>query len=525
MTSLRVETDTGIPMGDGIVLRADVLRPSRPGRYPAIVYRTPYDRTSFASVSLQVHALRMAASGYAVVLQDVRGRFGSPGRFEPFVNEQSDGVDTIHWAAEQPWCNGRVGTAGISYNAFAQLATATAAPEPLRAWIPGLTPFDVRTSWIRDGEALNYGFHLAWMLGGIAPVDPRTPDPGAALEAYSDPASVARRDPAEQPELAASPSARAYFQWLEADDPYPDDERVPGPGDLGAVRAPALVMAGLYDVFQPGSFELHRALGAEAGHPSHALVAGPWDHTGLPFKRRAGDRDHGPGAMLDYHELQRAWMDAHLRDREPFDDVCRVFTTGAAEWEGHEQWPPPGTTRSFELNADGSLGSPGPGGEAALTVDAGDPTPSLGGRAYPWEPLLRPGSFDQRPREARPDVLVFTSDRLDRPYRITGPVTVETVVASDAGGTDVVAMLCDVASSGASWNIADGVRRVRGRIGEPANARVSLGHAAHEFRRGHRIRVSLSAAAFPRYDVFGGPGRRVFLTGPGYSRLIVREVG
>jgi putative CocE/NonD family hydrolase len=524
MTTLSIDMDTGMAMSDGVVLRSDVIRPSGPGRHPALIFRTPYDRSTFASVSLQVHALRMARAGYAVVLQDVRGRFGSPGVFEPFVNEQSDGVDTIHGVAEQPWCDGKVGTVGISYNGFSQIATAAAAPEPLAAWIPGLTPFDVRRSWIREGDVFNYGFNLAWMLGSIGSVDKRTPDPAALIAAFSDPFGSASRRPTNQPELTSAPVADAFFAWLGADDPYPGDSRIPAPGGLGDVAAPALVVAGWFDIFQPGSLDLFDALGAETAELGHRLVAGPWDHSGLPFKRRAGDRDHGIPAMLDYHALQRGWFDAHLRGADLPESGRDIFVTGSNRWEDLGGWPPPGETRSWDLNPDGTMSTTGHGGEVAITLDIDDPTPALGGRPYPWEPLMRSGSFDQRPREERADVAVFTSEPLEHPVRAIGSVTVETVVVPETHGTDVTVTVSDVDAAGVSWNVADGIRRVRGASGEMLNARVSLGSVAHEFSAGHRIRVSLAAAAFPRYDMYGGSGTRVFLTGPGYSRLRVTEV-
>ena len=118
MRTTTIDHDIAMPAADGVVLLGDVLRPAGGGRHPTIVMRTAYDRTSYASVSLQVHAMRVAAHGYAVVLQDVRGRYGSEGEFVPFVNEQRDGVATLEWITSQPWSNGVVAGAGISYNAF-----------------------------------------------------------------------------------------------------------------------------------------------------------------------------------------------------------------------------------------------------------------------------------------------------------------------------------------------------------------------------------------------------------------------
>ena len=168
MLSVSVDLGIDVPMSDGTGLATDVIRPTGGGPAPAVVVRTPYNRRTPASRSLQVDGLRLAEAGYAVVIQDVRGRFASGGHFEPFVNEQDDGVDTVEWAAAQPWCNGRVGMAGTSYLGFCQLATAVRRPEPLQAIMPGLTPCDVRDGWIRESGEANHGFNLAWILGAPA---------------------------------------------------------------------------------------------------------------------------------------------------------------------------------------------------------------------------------------------------------------------------------------------------------------------------------------------------------------------
>lgn len=512
MASLTVDGEVGVPVGKDVELVADVIRPSGPGRHPAVLMRTPYDRTSYASVGLQVNALRLARAGYAVVLQDVRGRFASSGEFAPFLNEQADGIATIEWIVGQPWSNGLVGMAGISYNAFAQLAVAVRDPEPLGAWVPALGPFDVRTSWIREGGAFNYGFHLAWGLGSVL-----GGGPGAAL---ADPMGTALRGVEGQVELHRE--AAWFGRWAAADDPYPGDPRVPGSGDLASVGAPALVVAGWYDLFQPGTIELYRALEGETTH-RHSLVVGPWDHSGLPLSRRSGDVDFGMEAGSDLHELQLAWFDHHLRGGDPPASPVRIFVTGINRWESLDGWPPPGDSVAWYPGPGGVLDPSGTGdGEIVMTLDAGRAPPALGGRVFPWEPVLRPGGFDQNARRARPDVAAFTSAPLARPLLAMGPVGMEVAVASSVGGTDVCAVLVDVAPDGSAINVADGVVRTVVPPGEVVTVRLSLGDVAHRFGAGHRLGVDLSAAAFPRYDLAFAPGDRTLHLG--HTRLVLPEV-
>ncbi len=487
MHSLSVELGIDVPMSDGTRLATDVIRPAGGGPVPAVVVRTPYNRSTPASRGLQIDALGLAEAGYAVVIQDVRGRFASGGDFEPFVNEQDDGVDTVEWVAEQPWCNGRVGMAGISYLGFCQLAAAVRRPEPLQAIMPGLTPCDVRDGWIRENGEANHGFNLAWILGVLLPVDPRMADPAGALDAWARPGATAAGGSAVNQLIAASPLAGAWLEWNRPD-PYAEVPSIPIRDSIAGVPIPALVVAGWFDVFQPSTFELSGALA------NSVLVAGPWGHSGLPLARDAGARDHGGTAAFDLNGAQRAFLDRHLRDADTAAAKAAVFVTGANRWESLPAWPPRTTRLALFPGAGGQLLEAA--GEATVDVglDAEDPTPSVGGRVFPWAPDLVPGPFDQSVRDARGDVLTFTSEPLPTVVTVAGPVTL--TVATDAERPEgmVFTTLSDMGPDAAVWNVADGGAAVTG-----LSTRVDLGHAAHQFSVGHRVRLTLSFGAFPRY--------------------------
>ncbi len=511
MATTTIDHSVTMPTEDGVRLQGDVLRPAGAGSYPTIVMRTPYDRTTYASVSLQVHALRLAEAGYAVVLQDVRGRFGSGGRFEPFVNEQRDGLATIEWITSQPWSNGIVAGGGVSYNAFCQQAVARAGHSAFGAWVPGLGPADVRTTWIRQGDAFNYGFHLSWALGGVV---------AEASTAWEDPVATARRGPLDQPELRQSAAGDFYFEWLRRRDPYPDTSAVPRTEDLADVASPALVLAGMYDVFHHGSVGLYGAISSRSGH-HHSLVLGPWDHSGLPLGRRSGDADFGPSASLDLGTLQAEWYDVHLRGTGEAPPRVRVFVTGASEWLNLPGWPPPAS--DWTLEPDGSFGlveSADPT-VVKLQLDPNDPTPTVGGRVFPWEPVMRPGAFDQSWAAHRDDVLVFTSDPLTEPTRVVGLAKLDVTVGGSEAGSDVHAVVCDVSPDGSAWNVADGVARLHSAHPDAVPASVDLGAVAHEFRPGHRVQVAIAAGSFPRFDAFHWRGHRLFQLGGGATRLVL----
>ena len=497
---MSVDVGIDVPMSDGTTLATDVIRPAGDGSVPSVVVRTPYDRRTPATRSLQVNALGLAEAGYGVVIQDVRGRYASGGDFEPFVREQSDGVDTIDWVAGQPWCNGRVGMAGISYLGFCQLAAATGDSEPLEAIIPSLTPCDVRDGWFSEGGEPSHGFNLAWMLGALLPADRRMADPAGALDAWARPRATAAAGSAIERLIAASPLAGAWEEW-NAPAPYSGNLSIPTRSSITGVTIPALVVAGWFDLFQTSTFELHHAL-AES-----VLVAGPWGHGGLPLARGAGARDHGPAAAFDLGGAQRAFLDRHLRDAEVETPWASVFVTGANRWESLAAWPPDTSQLALFPSAGGQLCDTASDALIDVGLDTEDPTPSVGGRVFPWQPDLVPGPFDQRERDARGDVAVFTSEPLPAAVTIAGPVTLTVAGGGERPEGMVFATLSDVGPGAAAWNVADG----GAAVAEPATV-VELGHAAHEFGLGHRVRLSVSFGAYPRFRWRpGSGGRRIAL--------------
>jgi uncharacterized protein len=499
---LNIDTEVTVPAADGCALATTVVRPAGPGSWPAVLVRTPYDRKTYASLTLQVHAPALAEAGYAVVLQDVRGRGGSEGSFEPFVNERSDGLDTVEWLTSQPWCDGNVGLAGISYNAFAQLAIATGNPAGVECWVPGLAAADVRTTWIRRGGVLDYGFHLAWGLGSIASTDSRTEMPERLLDEFDDPVGTARRDPADQVEMRSTPAGEWFFDWLRSPDPYPDNTAVPGLDQISAVSAPALVVGGWFDVFAQGSIELFRLLRSGPAGDGHRLVMGPWDHSGLPLGRRAGDRDFGRRAIVDLHELQMKWLDRYLKGGEDFGSD-RIFVTGRNRWE-EVDWPLSTVEHSFELGSD--LRTPSAERRAIeVMVDPSSPTPSPGGAVFPWEPSLRPGAFDQRSRRSRPDVVSFETQPLSSEMLTAGVPVLSLPVTGSPRGAPVHACLVEVAPSGPVWNISDGVGAIDTSTGV---ASIELGPVAHQFSAGSSIGIDIAFAADVRLAPVE-PGRRV----------------
>jgi putative CocE/NonD family hydrolase len=186
-TTFTLERDLPVPMRDGVILRADVYRPAGASRYPALLQRTPYDKSATSTMARLI--LRATEAGYAVVTQDLRGRFLSDGEFHPFVNEKDDGFDTLSWLADQPWCDGRVGMYNQSYVGLTQWQAAMSGHEALRAIVPTVTACDYHNGWTYQGGAFGLSFNYSWVMSHLLYDTVRrstNPDRKALIDGYVD---------------------------------------------------------------------------------------------------------------------------------------------------------------------------------------------------------------------------------------------------------------------------------------------------------------------------------------------------
>jgi putative CocE/NonD family hydrolase len=341
--SLQTEFNVAVPMRDGVVLRADIYRPSGTGRHPVLVYRTPYGKTD-AARSYGTHVAAVAR-GYAVVLQDVRGRYDSDGTFDAYRQEGRDGYDTIEWAAAQPWSNGRVGTYGLSYPGAVQWLAALEAPPHLLAMAPAMTYSSPRAFFYTNGIFdLSW---LPWIYVNIAPDTrrrlglPGPTDEDAAAQGWSKVADAYRswRPLRDLPWLRRE--APFYFEWLEhpPEDSWWDWAELRG--RHGRVNAAVLNLSGWYDDgygTEGAVTNFNGLVASRAGdHDARThLVLGPWVHgVANVGKREVGELDFGPAAALDYDGLVLDFFDRYLREiPNAFVDALPVrhFVMGANEW-------------------------------------------------------------------------------------------------------------------------------------------------------------------------------------------------
>ncbi|HEV8196219.1 MAG TPA: CocE/NonD family hydrolase [Gemmatimonadales bacterium] len=523
-----VERNVAVPMRDGVELRAIVARPADLGRFPVLVYRTPYGKDR----ALESYATwrKAVARGYAVVLQDVRGRYASAGTFDPYRQEGRDGYDTIEWAATQPWSTGAVGTFGLSYPGAVQWLAAVETPPHLRAMVPAMT-YASPSNFFYSGGVFDLSWPT-WIWTNISAdararanlPGPRTGADAAAAWREIGAGVLARLPLTDQHELRDI--APWYFEWMS----HPPGDSwwnwAALEGKFSRVQAAVLNLSGWHDEAYGPDGALNNFLGmrSAAGKPAPPaprMIIGPWVH-GLggindhSAQAKSGDRVFGEGAGIDYDEQVLRWMDRWVKgvangvESEP---AVQVYVMGEGRWYTGDRWPLPGTTpRTLYL---GPGGAAGPGALTAQPPAAPGTTSFVSDPAAPVTDAYfgRSGAHDYRALAERSDVAVFETAPLTEDLRVVGALTAEVFVSVDAKDTDLWTHVQDVAPDGTAWNLMSpglNVLRASYRNGGPVRElltpgrvyRLRLDHllTGNLFRQGHRIRVVLSTAFMPNFS-------------------------
>ncbi|MFI6503305.1 CocE/NonD family hydrolase [Nonomuraea typhae] len=488
-----------VPMSDGVRLAADVYRPRRAGPLPAVLVRTPYGKHR---MDARVMAGVLARRGLQVVVGDARGVFGSGGRFHAFHQEKDDGRDTAAWVRAQPWCDGRLASAGPSYPGYMQWALGAHADPPLEAMCLGVTASQFVSSFYPGGVP-GLDNLLTW---------------AAALETQELPWRPLRDRrvrramtslPLLEADVAATGRRSRFFREVVRHAEPGDRFWEPTDHSLPALRmeTPTSMVTGWYDLFLRPQLADFTAL-RKAGRISRITI-GPWAH----------DLSAIRACILD----AASWLGAHLlgdgaqNHRAP----VRLYLQHAGTWLDLPSWPPPGVTyRTLRLGPGLGESARPCAGPARFVYDPAGPTPTAGG------PMLTGGRRQQDNLliERRPDVLVHTGPALTRDLDVVGPVTATVDVRTSSGHGDVFVRLCDVDRSGVSRNVTDGIVRLRPGDSAPdrdgvVRAEVELDPTAYRFRRGHRLRVQVSGGAFPRFARNHGTGE------PAAEAVAVKRIG
>jgi uncharacterized protein len=516
-----IQRGVAMKMRDGVILRADVYRPTADGKFPVLLTRTPYDKTNNLGI-----CMRVAAAGYVCVSQDVRGRFASEGEWYPFKHESEDGFDTIEWLAHQPWSTGVIGMWGASYVGATQMLAALTKPPHLAGIFPIVTASDYHENWTYQGGAFEQWFNESWTsglaedtmrrnLGGIEkPLEwvntlPLGDYPVFKTEGVANPAPYFQ-------DWLAHPNYEDYWkQWsIEA--------------DYSRIQVPAFHIGAWYDIFLQGTLRNYRGMKAGAGmefaRKQQRMIVEIGGHAGSGQK--IGDVDFGANAPWDETALMLRWYDflfKNINNGMENEKPVRVFTMGSNVWRNFDDWPPPDarTQKMFLHSAGKANGSDGVGSltmtapganEIADTYvyDPSNPVQTRGGPLCCRADLLSPGPKDQTDIEKRHDILIYTTEPLTQDLDATGPVTIELFVKSSTVDTDFTAKLVDVHPDGFAQNITEGILRMRYRDSREKPAKITpaqvykitvdLVATSNVFLAGHRLRVEISSSNYPRFD-------------------------
>ena len=508
--------DVKVPMRDGVNLSADIYLPKAQGPFPTVLMRTPYSNNMPQAIE-RGHTL--ANSGYACVIQDVRGRWDSDGDFYAFYNEGPDGYDTQEWIGRQEWSTGKVGMAGGSYLGLVQWTSAPYGSEFLKAMAPRVIFWDFHEGLLHPGGALQLNVAITRGMRSNA----RT----AQSIDYHNWTEVFNSLPLSQMDEAAGRNVNFWKDWIEhwTYDDYWDKVNVEKKRD--DIAAPALNMGGWYDVFAQHSFRLFNGLRLHGKTPESRqsrLIVGPWVH-GLSISQRTGDIDFGADSMVDLDSLETRWFDYWLKgiDNGIVDEPpLRLFIMGINEWRDENEWPLARTDwQKWYLHSDngansvlgdGGLSPEAPGDESPdkFVYDPRFPVQTLGGNTCCSPHIVPWGPQDQRPAEARQDVLCYTTPPMEADMEVTGPIKVVLYAATDGLDTDWTAKLVDVSPTGYAKNLCDGIIRARYREGLSvpklleANRvyeyEIDVAVTGNVFLKGHSIRLDISSSNFPRFD-------------------------
>ncbi len=527
----RLMLNIPVPMRDGVNLSADIWLPDSSqgdGPWPVLLLRTIYDNQEARYMGWTREFIKR---GYVVVAQDCRGRGDSGGEWEPYVCEYEDGFDTHEWVGEQTWCDGNIGTFGLSYPGFTQTLPAALRSSYLKAVAPIASQQD-NYGHHRINGVIHHSVSLTFlnMLGHSMQSE--------SLKHY-DQMEFFKGLPIDTAMEVITPTHPYYKGVVEHEqyDEWWDSYSLRN--KYGEMEVPSLFITGWFDSLSHENFKLFngwsKGARTEDARKKTKLIVGPWSHQVSPWGRvpmgengEYQDRAFGKGALWDIIDMHTHWYDQQLKgvdtgiDDEP---PIKLFVMGANEWRYEHEWPLARTEwMKFYLHSNGDAAQVGDDGWLSTSLpaygetpdrfayDPADPVPSWGAQYQSFDLC---GPRDRSEIEQRADVLTFTTETLTADIEVTGPISATIWASSDAIDTDFTAALIDVEPAGDGTGpqaiiLCEGIVRARFRNGtdnpemmtpgEAYELEIDMWDTSNLFKAGHRIRIEISSSNFPRYN-------------------------
>lgn len=446
----RVATPHAVTTADGTQLATDVYLPEQLPA-PVVVTRTPYDRST-----LRAHGRGWTRRGIAFVAQDVRGRYGSEGTWDPYCREDVDGAATLRWVHQQTWCDGHVFPAGASYGSFTAWSAAIQAPDLVSGVISEVPAAGLRAANVEPSGILRLAEYRGW---------------------WSEHAKSRTSRPRSTAALSHLPVAEMDAHWWSALASSPVEVL-----DLTNCAVPSLHIGGWYDLFLPQTLQQWNSVGSRhTSRPPKTLVIGPWTHE---LSRRdshsAGGRDHGPDSQLRLGDLQADWITSVTGG--VVASSAKVFLIGGGRWLN--RWPASTSVLRLFTTVDRTLHRDPPDADSRhhFTDNPAMPFPSL------------PPSHDRSILDGRPEALSFRSDVLTKRVVIVGTPIAYLSASSTAPQTDWIVRLVHRLPDGQALDISSGTA-----ISTNSTAlAISMTPTALVVESGSRLEFHISSSDFPR---------------------------
>jgi len=486
--SAQTKTTVLVPMKDGVKLATDIYQLATQKTGPVILIRTPYQKEGIRSI-----AKYFATKNFIVVVQDVRGKYSSEGKFIPFINEARDGKVTLDWLSQQKWCDGNIGMWGSSYLGYSALRL-TAANHPnlksifnISGWIDG---FKVNS----PGGAFHQMLIVPWLLNEGQKTRKSVKN--------MDFETIFKHTPMIEvlPNLhfETQKGRRISLQDLNPDFAYQK------------TNVPVMHWSGWYDFVANATIDAYTSL-KKHGKGKQYMVLGPWYHNQWYHENpMVGDYAVKKNAQAKLKYLLDqviVWFEQTLRGKSlPSSLPVKYYVLFEDAWKTTQQWPPINSQEHlFYLTKDKKLTSQqAPTTKNASTTfiyDPINPVPTISGANFHFF-LEQMGMKKQNQLEQRKDVLTFTTPVFTQSKTVAGNIKAQLFVASKGLGTDFTATLTKVDTAGNSWNLVDGIARVPSKDlkGKVAKVNIDLGNIAFQLKTGERIRLQISSSNFPKYN-------------------------
>jgi uncharacterized protein len=510
---------------DGVRLDADVYRPEGSGPFPVLLMRMPYGR-QIASTICYAHPSWYADQGYIVVIQDVRGRGTSQGKFRLFADDVADGADTIAWAASLPGSSGAVGMYGFSYQGTNQLLAASSGATALKALAPAMIGWDIGSDWAYENDAFCLAAGLGWATQMGAEAARLAGDKTAFDALFRASRAMSFHSPiAARPDYIEQYGEYTHYQtWLDNSPGSAYWRDISPAFRATSVKVPMLFVGGWYDSHLRGTVAAFKHFAAGDARRTRIAI-GPWTH--FPWTRWVGGHDFKAGAVTDIDQLQVRWFDHWLKSKDTgllSEPPVRLFDIGENAWRDFSSWP--GKFAAFPLSgsgrasvdeSDGKLGFEPPSREGAdfLVHDPWRPVPSVGG-AYGTPP----GPAERSMIDARPDVLTFTSEPLVEPMAIAGDIAADLWLVADAPSFDISCILSRIGRNDEAMTLAQGYRSLKTDVSLDQALEIPMRATCATIKPGERLRLSIAGASFPAFPINPGTGQNPTTSTAGQARII-----